>query len=414
MMRWCAVALALAGCAPKTAPVIAGKGAHGVTGSCALATPRRTTAKVTLARWLGQIADRSWALVIARERYAVAGLTADGGLAVIELPARAGEQRLEVAIDGDRLWIVVGRPGRAVGEEVLYVLDLADAAPRPEPVEALTAKTIPGATTFAIGAARALFFTFAGGARLQLWDRARRTPLVTEPLAVLGLDAPLIRCVDARCFAATSAGDGPSRRLTALRFSDTGVEREGLAADHLGAHHLVALGDRTVVIWDSFSRHGVFARTLDPTGHALDDEVALVATTARDARPVTGGYLAYRADDWMLARTSDDYRRVAHTVPLGLRDAEWLEAAATADGALAIGFSTDVVYHHAIPPTTAHAVFVPRGGDAEAPVELMGGAVRESYVALPLVASGYAAALVISQGTEPVPGELVLLRAPCR
>lgn len=414
------VALAACGPAPAPAPHLASHGPTRSTMSCALASPRRSSADVTLARWLGRVGDRSWALVVHRERYALAGLTADGALALIDLPARVHDDTLDLAVDGARLWLVVGAPGLDLGDEVLYALDLDRAAPQPARVAALTAKTIPGATTFAVGAARALFFTFAGGARLELWDRPRGAPLITEAIATTGLDAPRVRCVDARCFATIADGDGPPRRLTALRFTDAGVERTRLADDHLGEHHLVAVGGYTVVLWDSFSRPGVFARTLDTTGAPVDDEVTLVATTARDARPVPGGpvpggYLAYRADDWRLARTSDDYRRVLHTVPLGLPRAEWLEAATTTDGVLAIGFSTDVAYHgESLPPTTAHAVFVPHSGVVEPAVELLGGARRESYVALPLVTPGYAAALVISQDTQPADGELVLLRTPCR
>jgi hypothetical protein len=80
----------------------------------------------------------------------------------------------------------------------------------------------------------------------------------------------------------------------------------------------------------------------------------------------------------------------------------------------AVGFDTSVSYHgEAIKPSTAHAVFVPDGDAPERPIDILGSAKRYSFTAFPLIAPGYAAALVISQNEEPETGELVLLRTPC-
>jgi hypothetical protein len=410
-----AITLALAACSAPPAPVpLASSVPTTGSRSCALPQPRRSPAKVALRKWLGRIGDRSWVIVARGDQPALAGLAADGSLALVDLPVKR-DQMIEHAIDGSRLWLMVGEQGLGVGEEILYAIDLGGAAPRIHRVEELAAKTIAGANSFAIGETRALFFTFAAQGGFQFWDRTKRVPLHTEKQPMVGLDPPPMRCLGARCFAATVVGDGPTRRLTSIRFADTKIEKQELASDHLGEHLLVPDGERTIVLWDSYSRTGLFARTLDAEGRPLDDEVTLVATRARDAQALHGGYIAYRSDDdWMLAQLSADHREVKRSVALGIPKASWLESAKTSDGVFLVGFTTAVSYHgEAIPPSTALAVYVAEGDAPDRPIDVMGADKRYGFTAFPLVAPGYAAALVISQNDEPERGELVLLRTPC-
>ena len=407
--------LALAACSAPPAPPLASSVPTTGMRSCPLPEPRRSPAKVALRKWLGGIGDRSWVIIARGDQPALAGLSPDGSLAIVDLPLTR-DQMFEHAIDGSRLWLMVGEPGLGVGEEVLYAIDLAGPTPRIRRVEALAAKTIAGANSFAIGETRALFFTFAAQGGFQLWDRTKHVPLLTEKQTVVGLDAPPMRCIRDRCFAATVVGDGPTRRLTSIRFADTKIERQELATDHLGEHLLVHDRERTIVLWDSYSRTGLFARTLDAEGRPLDEEVTLVASRANDTQALHGGYLAFRTDeDWMLAQVSPDYRKVKRTVALGIPKASWLASAKTVDGALLVGFTTAVSYHgEDIPPSTALAVYVGEGDAPDRPIDVMGPEKRYGFTAFPLVAPGYAAALVISQNDEPERGELVLLRTPCR
>jgi hypothetical protein len=391
--------------------------ASSATETCALTPPRRTATKLVLRKWLGRIGDRSWIIVARDHRFALAALTDDGSLAITALPARDGDEMLDTAIDGARLWLVVGKPGLGTGEEVLYAVDLAGVAPPIERVETLVAKSIAGATSFAVGPTRALFFTHALRPGFQYWDRATHAPLATEPFTH-GFDTPPIRCPRASCFAlAVTPGARETRRLTSIRFGDR-VEREELAGDHLQDYLLAPVGERSLAVWSSYSRTGLYARTLDADGRPIAPAVQLVPTDASAPQwlpSLASPYLAYRADDWMLAKLVADDHRVERTVALGLPNASWLAAASTTDGVLAVGFSTARSYHgEAVPPTTAHAVFVPGGVHPDPAIDILGPKQRPGYAAFPLVAPGYAAVLVLPQGYDEADAELVMLRTPCR
>jgi hypothetical protein len=116
---------------------------------------------------------------------------------------------------------------------------------------------------------------------------------------------------------------------------------------------------------------------------------------------------------WHVAALSTDRRSLEPPQLIGVPKASFLTIAATGDGMLATAFTTDVPVDTVVPPTVASAVYLPASGAAEPPIDVMFGARRVGFAPFPLVAPGYAAVLVIKQGTYDPDGELVVLRTPC-
>jgi len=66
-------------------------------------------------------------------------------------------------------------------------------------------------------------------------------------------------------------------------------------------------------------------------------------------------------------------------------------------------------------PATASAVFVPTDGPPAPPIDLVLGEGDGGWTPFPLVAPGYAAALLVEpDGIPDGDGRLVILRVPCR
>ncbi len=426
--------IALVACGASTQPApIAANAVAGSIASCALTTPRRTKVKLRLHAWLGMVGDRSWLMVERGEdRLELVTLGGDGRLAETVLPIKR-PANVWLHVDGSHLWLETGS-----GPYTYYDVDLASATPTVRVDPTVEARALNGASSFTIDATRVLFYSFGAGPPgpgFELWDREHGKTLALVPQTLIGLDEPEKRCVRDHCFAVPVLGDGPERRLTAFRFAPDGaLSKLQLADDHLDKVVLVPDGDRTHVVWTSFSRPGLFERTLDDTGDPIDSEVML-SPVASGPELVTGDplQLAFTGEGrhWHVATLAPDGRSFAHdtALPLG---GYFVTAAPTRDGLLALGFDSDASPDMAVPPTKAAAVFVPAGGDPDRPIDgrnslpagsaaagqrgvidVMFGEKHASWVPFPLVSPGYAAVLLVKVGYADTAGELVMLREPC-
>lgn len=409
--------LAAIACHTPSGPpaVISGHELPPTTASCPITTPART--KVTglaFRAWLGKVGDRSWVMADRGEHtLELVTLGGDGRLAEVRLPIHL-PANLWWQVDGAHLWIEVGR-----ATPQWYDVDLAAVTPAAHLDPSVEARALGGASGFAIDTTRALFYSFAispPGPGFELWDRERRKTLAVVPQAIVGIDEPPMRCVRDHCFALVVLGDGPTRRLTVFRFAPDGtLTKIQLADDHLGDFLFVPDGDHSYVIWSSYSRPGLFERTLDESGQPIDAEVMLAAE-GRDPAVIAGEprLLAYSAGDhWHLASLAPDGRAFAHEMVLPLTGS-FLTAAPASGGMLAIGFDSDVSPDAVVPPTKAGAVFVPTGGTPPKPLDVMFGEKHTSWVPFPLVSPGNVAVLLLQQGYGPQEGEVVTLRVPCQ
>jgi len=407
------IALVACGGPIKPTPIAA----HAVAGSiasCELATPRRTNVKLRLHAWLGVVGDRSWLMVErGKDRLELVTLGGDGRLAETELPIKR-PNNVWLHVDGSHLWLEAGH-----GPYTYYDVDLASATPTVRVDPTVEPRALGGASSFTIDTTRVLFYSFGAappGPGFELWDREHGKTLALVPQTLIGLDEPEKRCVRDHCFAVPVLGDGPERRLTAFRFAaDGALSKLQLADDHLAKVVLVPDGDRTHVVWTSYSRPGLFERTLDDTGDPIDSEVML-SPVASDPELVSGDpvQLAFTGDGrrWHMATLAPDGRSFAHdtALPLG---GYFVTAAPSRDGLLALGFDSDTSIDTAVPPTKAAAVFVPSGGEPGRPIDVMFGEKHTSWVPFPLVSPGYAAVLLVLEGYGDPDGELVILREPC-
>jgi hypothetical protein len=416
MRRFAMLALTACG-APAAPPVVSATAPAGSAASCALSAPRRTRVHLAFQQWLGRIGDRSWLIAERDNQHVLVALGDDGALAITPLPGTV-EDKLAIAIDGTHLWFDRDAPG--IGHnEVLFDIDLATSHPVIGPGEPLATKTLDGTSSFGISAQRMAAYSFAGsppGPGFQMFDREHHVPLGTTAYTIYGLDEPPIRCVRDHCVAVTRP-DSQGRSFSAQALAPDGtITIAPISSEHIESYVLVPDGDRTRVVWDGFDRVGLFARTLDASGQPTGSEVALLGSRARDVQLVPGPRpaLAFRDDaGWVIATLAPHATSLAPAQRIGMPKATFLTIAQTTDGALAMAFTTDVSIDTVVPASKASAVFVPIGGGATAPIDVLFGEHRIGWAPFPLVAPGYAAALVLAQGDGEPDGELVILRAPC-
>jgi hypothetical protein len=389
--------------------------------SCALPAPRRSPVELVFYQWIGTVAGRSW--LIAKQGFDKDGddtvlVTLDdaGALAITALPAhdRPGAPWFTVAtVVGNQLWLpLTGDHG-----DTTYVYDLTSAHPVGHEV-VIAGRTNPGPSELAVSATRALFQTTQNGSpMLELIDRRRDRLLATTSYAKLGFDPAWMRCLGDECFALDLASDATGRLLTSFRFAADGtVTRETLDLGNIESFSAVADGDRTRVTWTSSSldRPGVFARTLDASGHARAPAITLRASHVDwmyllSTAPPTFAYAD--AAGWHSAAIGEHGAEPPRS--MGLPKTEHLAVAPTPDGLAVTGYNSQVAIDSSVPPSQLFATFVPNDGRPEPPIDLLFGVRHSSWVAFPLVAPGYVAALTLQAGYGPIEGELITLRVPC-
>jgi hypothetical protein len=421
------VAIFVAGCGPAAphqtiekpignhaAPVAAVR-------TCALGSPRRTPVAMGLRKYLGRIGDRSWVLAEDRDHVALLTLDDAGALAKSELPI-GGDRISTPAIDGNDLWIDSDEQGLGTDDQVLFHVELHGATATVGAPERLRGSPLAGASSFAVGPHRALFFTFAAHQGFGLWDRDHHVAVgALVPLATAELDPPDMRCVADRCFAVAIPGDGPTRRLTVFRFDPaTGAaDSEALAADHLASHLVIPSGERTIVVWTSFSRSGMFARVLDATARPIGPEVML-ANDGRDPQLVDRetARFAFRDDQgWQIAQLAPDASHFASTARIGFENILFVESARTADGVLSAAISSSTEYDGGIHAwhASTDARFVRDDGTVEPVINVMrkAGGGMGGFAGVPLATPTHAAVISLPGDRDDGPGELTLLREPC-
>ena len=385
--------------------------------TCALATPRRTPVKdLRFEQWLGRVGDRSWVLGERDHHHVLVTLGNDGALAITPLPGESGD-KFTAIVDGTHLWF--DREVRDPDHEELFDIELSEARPTIPKPQTLVGKTLGGTNAFGMNGKLLLaysFARFAGGPGFQLLDRQKHAPIATLQYPMFGIDDPPIRCVTA-CFAVTRP-DQPGRSLAAQVFPPDGTQTTApLTEDEQVVDvKLVPLGERTLVVWDGFARNGLFARMVDANGHAAGDEFTLHPGHALNVEIAPGPRtaLAYRdARGWALAKLAQDSHGLEAEQRIGFPQASFVTVAQTTDGTLVMAFTSGISVDTLVPPTTASAVFLPATGTAAAPIDMMFGERRFSWVPFPLVAPGFAGALVIEQGYSASNGKLVMLRQPC-
>jgi hypothetical protein len=419
-----AASIVASACASPAREPIAHEAIRHVTGDgCTLATPRRTPTPIAFYQRLGEVAGRTWFLGrrdqgTGGDAYVLATLDDDGALAVTPLPPDRYPQ-VDVILDGTRAWLVVKhRAGLVAGSEELVEADLTTIPARLTPIESLAAKATVGATTFAIGTTRALFFTKAGIATattwsgtggLELWDRGGRRPLAAVPNQPAG--DPILRCVHDDCFA-VGEFEQPQRHLGVASFGPAGAVTHRVLTDDRGLHVLaLADGDRTTIVYPGDPRQGLFAQVLDDRGAPVGGEsrlldiVPVMPALTRGPTP----HLIWWKGGWSIATFAGDH--LAGTHALGLDDLE-LALAETAQGTWIAAYR-QVGAQPGQAPAAALAIYLPHDGAPEPAVDVSAADRSSGFIATPLVAPGHAAMLVERMLT-PDPGELVLVRAPCR
>ena len=349
----------------------------------------------------------------------IAGLGADGAL--VELPV--GDAPHATYADGTRLWIAT--PARTGAAVELAGIELG--GPRPAIAQRVPLALAPliGVSAFAIGASRVLVDDLGAGIRLQLYDRGRGAPIGTAAaIASTAMEPPVLRCAADRCFALGVEGDGPSRRIFVERFAPDGAhEHEQLAGDHLAAYRLAEAGGRWFALWTSHGEAGLFARELDAAGRPRSPRTRIYPGAVADFEivpdPRRPRIAIQTRDGWSLGALGGRPLQPMVAAPVGLpKEAYFLTGAAMPDGTLLAGFSSRVDYQGGFHMWSGSAwgTFVRTGEAAEAalPLASESGDGRGGIAALPLVAPGHAAVLVVPQGPESTSGgELVVLRRPC-
>jgi hypothetical protein len=381
--------------------------------SCALPAPRRTPVTLAFDRWIGTVGDRSWLIALQGDDYVLVTLDDRGAIATTRLPTnRNGGPAFTLAIAGTQLWVALFDDTR----ETFLVYDLTTAHPIAREV-AIAGRTIDGRSELAISASRALFHaTRAGAPVFELIDRQRSASLATAPYETIGFEAPWMRCTGDRCFAVDLVHDAAARRrvVTSFRFAPDGtVTREPLVDIDASSYSAIADADRTRVAWTSWERPGALVATLDATGHVLSVDNVLQSAHVDELQllPTVPPSLAYGdASGW---RTIALDTHAPRSISLQLPETEHLAAVHTADGLLAVAYTSEVTIDSAAVASKLFATFVPNEGRAEPAVDLLFGTHRTSWTAVPLVAPGYAAALALEEGYGPAEGELIMLRAPC-
>ncbi|MEO8704471.1 MAG: hypothetical protein ABI867_30740 [Kofleriaceae bacterium] len=412
--------------------------------TCSIDPPRRTEQQLVVRRWLGRIGERSWLVASAGPRLVLVAIF-NGELVQTPLPfdtLRADH------VTGTKLWLA----GTVETKTLLVEIDLAG-EPRIAPPLEWDIAPLAAVDALAVSADRILLAEHTiNQLAFQLFDRGpiptsvrpgdsrptsvrpgdsrpieRRTigPVVTvkssDPLA------PGMRCTGDRCFVVAIAGAGPTRRAFVDRFAPDGsTEHEVLADDRIASLQTATLGERTIVVWTSVERSGLFARGLDPGGRPDTRRTVLAGLPAApivfEVLPASPPRIAVRGGDdrWVVGAIDVDGRRIDDPRPVPFdRDATAFTGAAMPDGILAAGFWSRVEYHGGFHTWSAKATaaFLPATRDAEPPIEVLPkrtGDGRAGMAAFPLVAPGEAAVLVVPQGPEaPAGGELFNLRGVC-
>ena len=388
--------------------------------TCALPAPRRSPVELVFYQWIGTVAGRSW--LIAKQGFDKDGddavlVTLDdaGAIATTPLPAhdRRGAPWFTVAtLAGNELWLPL-----TGDHDTTYVYDLTTAHPVGHEV-AIAGRANPGPSELAVSATRALFETTRNGSPvLELIDRRRGRMLATTSYAKIGFDPAWMRCLGDECFALDLASEAAGRLLTSFRFAaDGAVTRETLDPGDIESFSAVADGDRTRVAWASSSldRPGVFGQTLDASGHALAPAITLRPSRVDwmyllATAPPTFAYAD--AAGWHSAVLGE--RGTEPPRSISLPETEYLAAAPTPDGLAVTGYRSEVTIDSPAAPAQLFATFVPNAGRPEPAIDLLFGERHPSWVAFPLVAPGYVAALAVQAGYGPIGGELITLRVPC-
>ena len=397
---------------PPPPPLLASRVIAPPLQSCALPVPRRSPVELVFDQWIGTIAGRSWLIALRGDDYVLLALDDAGAIAITTLPANRNTGMFTVAVAGNQLWLAL-----ADDRGTTYVYDLATAHPMAHEI-AIAGRTIPGRSDFAVSATRALFHAIQNGSPVfELIDRRHDRSLATASYVEIGFGTPWMRCIGDECFALARVYDAAARRnlLTSFRFGADGtVTREVLDPGGNESFSAVADGDRSRVAWTSFDRQGVLGQTLDASGHARAP-----AITLRPSRvswmyllPTAPPMFAYAdAAGWRYAALGE--RAAEPPRSMSLPETEYLAAAPTPDGLAVTAYTSEVTIDSAAAPAKLFATFVPNDGRPEPAIDLLSGVRHVGWVAYPLVAPGYVAALALEAGYGPIAGELVTLRVPC-
>jgi hypothetical protein len=416
-----AVLPALAGCwtsATPTATTPAARGFDRHVQTCALAPPAREAQQLIAERFVGHVGARSYLIASAPLGKLVLAWLDEAKLALTPLPLEAVDAAYEA--DG-HLWLY--------GSRQLVDVDLTA---RPITITARPWNSAPHVTVTALAVSdrRVLLagretdqITF------QLYDRANAALGVLTTVRSTTSIAPALRCTGEICFAIGIAGDGPSRRPFVERFDARGATQlELLGNEHVADLRTVRLGSRTVALWTSVQVAGLFARSVDASGHLDMPRVTLdglpVAPVTFEVLGAVPARIATRGIDdlWTVGTLELDQHRIddVRTLPLGVK-MQFFAGAVTADGVLGAGFASTVDYQAGFHTWTAsaQAAFLPsaRGAEAEPAVDVLPGSFgdgRAGMGAFPLVEPGHAAVLVVPTGPDAAPGgELFTIRKPC-
>lgn len=360
--------------------------------------PRRTPIELAFERELGTIAGRSWIVAQRRNDEVLVALDDNGQLAITELGANHDHgPSLQLVVVGDQLWVaLIDRSDR----ETDYVLDLTTAHPARRAVPLVGI----GDTQVAMSATRMLRHPREQtGASFELVDRARGTILGRASYTTLGVDSPWLRCNRDACFAITTAYDQRGKlEVVSFRFAADGTTtREDLGETEPEPFVAIADGERTRVAWREYGQ-GVLAVTLDASGHAMAPTAVPRSTMTYDL-----AWLPTEPPTLVYGDRTGWFSIDGHS--LGLPSTSHLDAARTPDGMLEIAYSSEVTIDSDAAPSQNIATFA--GGP---PIDLQFGGRHYSWIALPLLAPGFVAAIVLEQGYGPQAGEVVTLRAPCR